>query len=116
MDFGIGLDGGADAAHVHVDGAVKGFELAAAHGFHDLVAAEHAAGALGQGDQQVKLVAGQVGRLAADGDGAGIAVDLQAAKAQHLAGGGGGAAPSTRRRKMARMRASSSRGSKGLGR
>jgi hypothetical protein len=72
---------------VHVDGAVKRLQLAAAHGLHDLVAREHAAGALGQRHQQVELVGGELGRLARHGDGAGVAVDLQRAKAQGLCGG-----------------------------
>ncbi|EFK95185.1 hypothetical protein LDC_2792, partial [sediment metagenome] len=34
----VGFDGVADAADVHVDGAVKRFKLAPPHGFHDLMA------------------------------------------------------------------------------
>jgi len=67
---------------VHVDRAVEGFQLAAAHGFHDLVAGQHPAGALGHRNQQVELVGGEVGRLARHRHGARIAVDLEAAEAQ----------------------------------
>jgi hypothetical protein len=118
--FGVDLDGGADAAHVHVDGPVKRFKFAAAHGFHDLVSREYAACAFGQGHQQVVLVRGQLAILPLDADAAGVAVDLERAKLHgrlarlrvnrpirqgHM-----------RLRRMARMRASNSRGSKGLGR
>ena len=50
---------------MYVDGAVKRIQLAAAHRLHDLVAREHAARALGQRDQQVELVRGEVGHLPA---------------------------------------------------
>ncbi|CAN6484074.1 unnamed protein product [Victoria cruziana] len=82
----VGFDGRTDATHVHVDGAVKGLEFAAAHGFHDLVAREHTAGAFGQRDQQVELVGGQLAELVVDADVARIAVDGQRTKA-HLAAG-----------------------------
>ena len=36
--LGVYFDGRADATHVHVDGAVKGVQLAATHRLHDLVA------------------------------------------------------------------------------
>ena len=49
---------------------------------------------VGQGDKQVKLVAGEIGRFAAHEYSARIAVDFQAAKAQHLGGlGSSGARP-----------------------
>ena len=80
---------------------------------HDLVARQHAAGALRQHDQQVELVAGQVAGLAVQARLARAEVDLEAAEAQHLVVAATGAA---RARSSALTRASSSRGSNGLGR
>ena len=70
---------------MHVDGAVKRIQLAAAHRFHDLVACQHPAGPLGQRHQQIELVGGQFAVLRVHHHGARIPVDFQRAKA-HLLG------------------------------
>ena len=67
---------------MNVDRAVKGLQLAATHGLHDLVTGEHAPGPLGHGHQQIELVGGEVAGLSTDGDDAGIAVNVECAKAQ----------------------------------
>ena len=69
---------------MHVDGAVKRFQLAAAHGFHDLIAAEHTAGPLGQRHQQVELVGREFTQRAVHSHGAGVAVDSQRTKPHDL--------------------------------
>ena len=107
------LDRRADARDVDVDRAVEGLQRIALERVHDLVAREHAPGALRQHDEQVELVAGQLAGLAVDARGARAEVDLQAAEAQHLARRRPAAGA---RRSSALMRASSSRGSKGLAR
>src|SRR5690606_4292000 len=81
--FAVIFDGVADASHVHVDRAAEGLQFAPARGPHDLVAREHAAGALGHGHQQVELVGGEFAGPAAHLHGAGIAVDLQRTETQH---------------------------------
>ena len=73
---------------MNVNRAVKGFEFAAAHGFHDLVAAQHAARAFGQRHQQVELVGGQLARRARNRNRTRVAVNLKRAKMHHLVAAG----------------------------
>ena len=109
----IVLDRRADARDVHVDGAVEGLERLAAHELHQLLARQHAARLLGERHQQLELVAGERALVAVEPHVARVAVDLEPAEAQRRAGPRS-AAP--RRRRIARRRASSSRGLNGFGR
>ena len=93
--------------------AVEGLERMALQRIHDLVARQHAAGALRQHDQQVELVAGQVAAPCRRGG--------PRARRGRSRGGRSAArrrppAAGAARRSSAFTRASSSRGSNGLGR
>ena len=79
---------------------------------HERLARHHAAGMLGQREQQRELVAGERARLAVEPHLARAGVDLEPAEAQHL----GAALAAARGAGSARSRASSSRGSNGFGR
>ena len=69
---------------MHVDAAVERFQGHIAHPVHELLAAEHPAGALRQRAEQVELVAGQRPFLAVDQHKARRAVDGQPAEAHDL--------------------------------
>ena len=82
--LGIVLDGGADADDMDVDRAVEGLELLALQQVHQRIARQHAAGALGQRQQQGELVGGEWPLLAVDPHDARALVDLEPPEAQHL--------------------------------
>ena len=107
----IVLDRGAYAGDVHVDRTIEGLERLAAHEVHQLLACQHATGTLGDCDQQLELVRRQRASLAIDPYHTRGSIDLEPTDAQRLSDRGRSA-----RRSSASMRASSSRGSKGLGR
>ena len=108
----IVLDGGADARDVDVDRAVERFEPLVLHHVHDGVARQHAPGVLREREQHGELIAGQFAGRAVEPGLPRADVDLQPAEAQHL----DVAAALVRRRRIARSRASNSRGSNGFGR
>src|SRR5678815_4900999 len=70
------LDGRAYARDVDVDAAVERLQRVAAHALHQRVAREDPARALGEGRQQVELVAGQRPLPSVEADAARLAVDL----------------------------------------
>src|SRR5438045_6392592 len=79
--LGIVLDGGADAADVDVDRAVERLELFALQEIHQRIARQHAAGALGERQQECELIGGERAFLAVEPDGPRILVVLQSAAA-----------------------------------
>src|SRR2546426_1316693 len=78
------LDGRADARDVDVDRAVEGLERLAPDEIHEGGPREHAARLLGEGDEQRELVAGEAPFHSVHPHGAGVAIDLEPAKAQHV--------------------------------
>ena len=83
--FGVVLNGGAQSAHMHVNGAIQrgivGLRLSASQ-FRLLLARQHTPGALRHGVQQRKLVAGERPLATIHTHGAGVGVNLQSAKTQ----------------------------------
>ena len=83
--FRIVFDRGAHARDVHIDRAIERVERLALEQIHQLLAREHAAGALRQRDEQIELIRRHVTHRCVDARNARIAIDFEPAEAQCLA-------------------------------
>ena len=82
----LGAELGAEATHVHVDGAGAAEVVVAPHLLQQLLAAEDAAGVLGEVLEELELLVGEVERAAADARGVGRVVDDDLAPVDHVGG------------------------------